>query len=151
MRSFFEFPPHQVAAVPVPSSAMPPEMTGQLYDYAPTVDGVLARLANAPEDHRRHHAVMMGWDNTARRGAAASVFRGATPGHFRRWLRGVVRHEQNHPSHEERLIFVNAWNEWAEGTCLEPDRDFGRGWLEAVRSAIGMMTKPPTKPILRRD
>ncbi len=33
------------------------------------------------------------------------------------------------------MIFINAWNEWAEGTYLEPDQDFGRGWLEAVASA----------------
>jgi len=37
----------------------------------------------------------------------------------------------------DRSMFVNAPNEWAEGTCLEPDWDFGRGWLEPVRSALG--------------
>jgi lipopolysaccharide biosynthesis protein len=135
--SFFEFPPHSLLAVPAPPTAMLSEVKGQVYEYAPTVDRALAQMVEAQEASRRHRAVMMGWDNTARRGRAAYVFRGATPGHFRRWLRGIVLHEQTNPYPEERLIFVNAWNEWAEGTCLEPDRDFGRGWLEAVRSALG--------------
>jgi hypothetical protein len=39
-------------------------------------------------------------------------------------------------------VFINAWNEWAEGTYLEPDRDFGHGWLEAVASAAGHRTLP---------
>jgi lipopolysaccharide biosynthesis protein len=135
--SFFEFPPHNLPAVPATSTIMVPGMSGQIFDYVPTVDAALARLTTAPVAHGRHPGVMLGWDNTARRAAAAHVFRGATPCHFRRWLRGVVRQQQATAGSEERLIFVNAWNEWAEGTCLEPDQDFGRGWLEAVQSALG--------------
>jgi lipopolysaccharide biosynthesis protein len=78
---------------------------------------------------------MMGWDNTARRGRDAFVFHGATPTNFRKWLRASVRAARVEATAPETAVFVNAWNEWAEGTYLEPDRDFGEGWLEAVASA----------------
>jgi len=38
--------------------------------------------------------------------------------------------------HEERIVVIRAWNEWSEGNYLEPDRKFGRGFLEAFRDAI---------------
>lgn len=132
--SYFEFPPH---GLPTAAVDQPPGSTGQIFDYPATVDRTVERLGSVVDDRLIHHGVMAGWDNTARRGASSHVFRGATPAHFRRWLRAVVRHEQARTNDVEKLIFINAWNEWAEGTYLEPDRDFGRGWLEAVRSALG--------------
>jgi len=132
--SYFEFPPHRLPTV-MSETALAAFATGQVFDYPGTVDRAVASLPGA--DRRVHRGVMMGWDNTARRGSAAHVYEGATPCQFRRWLREVVVHEQASGLAEEKLVFVNAWNEWAEGTCLEPDQNFGRGWLEAVRSALG--------------
>lgn len=39
-------------------------------------------------------------------------------------------------SNEENLIFINAWNEWAEGTHLEPDQKWGRRYLEMTQKAL---------------
>lgn len=135
--AFFEFPPHGVPAVAVPESERPANLTGGMYDYGRTVDAARGKLNDSDPAIPVHFGAMMGWDNTARRGSAAHIFKGATPANFRRWMRGVVKHWYTLPDAENRLVLVNAWNEWAEGTCLEPDRDFGRGWLEAVRSAVG--------------
>jgi lipopolysaccharide biosynthesis protein len=131
--AYFEFPPHKVAAQPL--RPLPPRISerfqGALFDYNRTVTASLAQL-NEPITGRRHRCVMAAFDNTARK-ASGQIYHGATPTNFRRWLRGTIQHECY--QHGERVVFINAWNEWAEGTYLEPDCDFGCGWLEAVASA----------------
>ena len=63
-----------------------------------------------------HPTVFPGWDNTARRGNDAYVFHGANQLAFRRWLASAAQYAAaNTPS----LVFVNAWNEWAEGAAVE--------------------------------
>jgi hypothetical protein len=79
---------------------------------------------------------MPGWDNAPRRAESAYVFHAANPLSFRRWLAraSAAAVSGDGPS----LLFVNAWNEWAEGAHLEPDARFGRAYLEAVRDAVGV-------------
>jgi hypothetical protein len=132
--AYFEFPPHLVPVQPLRPLpfGLPEGFLRDLHDYNRTVTAALGKL-NEPVRGRRHRAVMAGFDNTARKGTSGHVYHGATPTNFRRWLRGTVLHERHEVG--ERVVFINAWNEWAEGASIEPDRDFGCGWLEAVASA----------------
>lgn len=75
------------------------------------------------------------WDNTARYKNRATIFRGANPERFEYWFARLVESmpKRNLP---ENLIFVNAWNEWAEGTYLEPDETNGFRYLEAIKRVL---------------
>lgn len=87
-------------------------------------------------DYTLFRGVCPGWDNTARRKQSATVFANASPKLFEQWLDNVFKDTVNRfPEKNQRLVFVNAWNEWAEGAHLEPDRRHGYAWLEAVRQA----------------
>lgn len=110
-------------------------LAGDLYSYDAAVNS--ADLATSgPRGLCVHPGVMPGWDNTPRRGEAAYVFHGSNPLSFRRWLaRAATAAAAGDGS---PLLFVNAWNEWAEGARLEPDVRFGRAYLEAVRDAVGV-------------
>ncbi|MBA4749956.1 MAG: glycoside hydrolase family 99-like domain-containing protein [Alphaproteobacteria bacterium] len=76
------------------------------------------------------------WDNTARRGERATIFEYASPANYHECLYNVLKDTQKRFSKtDERLVFVNAWNEWAEGAYLEPDQYYGYAYLEATRMA----------------
>lgn len=141
--AYFEFPPHEVPTheVSIDPVQRVAGFAAHVCDYNATVNAAIDRLA-VGSDGFRYRGVMTGWDNTARRGRNALVFHGATPTNFRRWLHAAVDRARAEAPEAETAVFINAWNEWGEGTYLEPDRDFGRGWLEAVASAVGGSTMP---------
>ncbi|MDH5453709.1 MAG: glycoside hydrolase family 99-like domain-containing protein [Paracoccaceae bacterium] len=75
------------------------------------------------------------WDNSARRpGGRAIIFRNSSPALFGDWLRAKTAAYR--PAGDANLLFINAWNEWAEGNYLEPCLSHGHGWLEAVRTGL---------------
>jgi hypothetical protein len=59
------------------------------------------------------------------------------------WLRETVARVVARRAPEERLIFINAWNEWAEGAYLEPDRRYAHQYLEATRRALLLACQEP--------
>jgi lipopolysaccharide biosynthesis protein len=79
------------------------------------------------------------WDNTARYGKRARLFDGASPEKFASYFRTLVEITANRPA-PEHFIFINAWNEWAESTYLEPDAKHGHKHLEAVREALAAIS-----------
>ena len=77
----------------------------------------------------------MGFDNTARRMTKASIYHGSTPERYKKLLMSLVDFtSRNHK--DERLIFINAWNEWAESNYLEPDSRYGEAYLIATNEAL---------------
>ena len=130
-----EFPPHgaRVLTANLQVDITNPDYRGSVYDYREFVQDLLA----TPEPlYVSHPTVMPGWDNTARLPNVANIFINAAPEIYEVWLREVVARavEQRRP--EERLVFINAWNEWAEGAHLEPDRRYGGQYLVATRRAL---------------
>jgi predicted O-methyltransferase YrrM len=129
-----EFPPHgenleeNLCAV----DEIGPEFKGAVFDFAAVAR---RRIAMTTPPFRLYRTAMPGWDNTPRRGRAATVFHNASPEVYEEWLRALVNEARLAPP-DHRLVFVNAWNEWAEGAHLEPDQRFGISYLEATRRAL---------------
>jgi lipopolysaccharide biosynthesis protein len=130
-----EFPPHGIrpAEPAAPVAGLDPAFSGLIYDYAQTARDFAARPT---PPYRRFHGVMPSWDNTARVGRRAGIAAHADPEAYRSWLETVVNRTRRDKDGDERLVFINAWNEWGEGCHLEPDRRYGMAWLEATRAAL---------------
>jgi lipopolysaccharide biosynthesis protein len=130
-----EFPPHGVRTPPVNTrfEITNPDFDGMIVDYRQYVVDALARPDPGWCVHR---TVMPAWDNTARRPDHALTFVNATPEIYEIWLREVIARTVETYAPAQQLVFINAWNEWAESAHLEPDRRFGRQYLEATRRAL---------------
>jgi len=88
-------------------------------------------------NYRLYRSVCPSWDNTARRKNRGTVFVNSSPQGYQEWLtNAIVDTCEEIKVPNERLIFINAWNEWAEGAHLEPDQYFGYAYLDATRKAM---------------
>jgi len=132
-----EFPPLGFGA-PIDTvglGGLNPGFCGRVHDYGAVVDQALAQ---ARPDYPLYRSAMLSWDNTARKADRADIFTHFSIGDYRRWIAALCADAQDRltgPS-EERLVFVNAWNEWAEGTHLEPDQRYGFAYLQATYDAL---------------
>lgn len=131
-----EFPPNNSSPPDITSSVVPlkDDFSGKVYDW----DIFLERSNNYSDpSYKLFRSVCPGWDNTARRKSTGTCFINNTPEKYEIWLQNAIEDtERRFECADERLIFVNAWNEWAEGAHLEPDCDTGYAYLNATRRAL---------------
>ena len=106
---------------------------GTIYDYGTFVreKGYLKHTTE-----KLFRAVTPGFDNTVRRANRAMVTDGTTPVLYKTWLTDVALETMENASLDDKLIFINAWNEWAEGAYLEPDLKWQYGYLKATADAL---------------
>lgn len=103
-------------------------------------------MNQADPGFKRFQCVTPSWDNTARRDQDGVVLLEATPVRYEKWLRTSIKKTLERFSGDEQLVFVNAWNEWAEGNHLEPDLKWGRAYLEATLRAVSTPTTVELTP-----
>jgi len=127
------FPPHNHRWTWLPHEGLGVDerFTGNLLSYQALVKDAERRLRTQPRPSL-YPGVMVAFDNTPRRQWDSDVWYGSNPYTFRRWLASAVSSVLDRDP-EERVVFVNAWNEWAEGAVLEPTNRYGRSFLMAVR------------------
>lgn len=85
--------------------------------------------------YKRFPGITPMWDNTARRKSGAFILKDASPEKYQAWLENIFKTFKPY-SADEDFIFINAWNEWAEGNHLEPCQKWGRRYLEATKKVI---------------
>ena len=132
-----EFPPHKLAggldAINHSLDILNPGYQGHVVHYQSIVDR--AREWPVP-DYPLVRSVFPGWDNEARRPGKGYTFAFSSPARYKDWLSFAVQYAEQRPVAGERLVMINAWNEWAEGAHLEPDRRYGRAYLQATREVL---------------
>jgi len=135
-----EFPPHKVAGELPPLNPNLTFLDDEFSGLAISYDDVVTRsLAEAAPSFPLIRGVLPSWDNDARRQGSGMVIHGSTPAKYEAWLTDIISRAGETKFFGESIVVVNAWNEWAEGTYLEPDIHFGGAYLNATgRAAVGM-------------
>lgn len=108
-------------------------MHNRIRSYA---DFAKRQMASKPDPgYKRFPGITPMWDNTARRKTDAYILKDSSPQLYGEWLQSIVDRFVPY-SAEENFIFINAWNEWAEGNHLEPDEKWGRQYLEVTSEKL---------------
>lgn len=146
-----EFPPNLANPCNITGQQqlLNPDYHGQVLDWRELANEYMRRPMPR---YRLFPAVNCGWDNEPRRPGQGRTYLHASPRRYRDWLSHTVHTRlADAPSHD-RLVFINAWNEWAEGAVLEPDARLGHAWLQATRdslvSAVSKASAPARVPCL---
>lgn len=131
-----QFPPHNIPTTNITQSVRPlsSDYNGQVYSY-PAICGQVREHLDKFE-FPVIPAVFPGWDNTARRGKAGFCFHGSDPEPYSSWLSEAALHAVDKPVGGSSMVFINAWNEWAEGAHLEPDQKYGHAFLRATAEVL---------------
>ena len=139
-----------LTAIPSPPPQLPPLLskilnklglarphtfrTNRMFSYSEVVAAMLAR-PSVP--YPRFPCVTPAWENTARRSqGGANILLGSTPSANGHWLRTVLADQQTLDQLPKPIVFINAWNEWAEGNHLEPDLRNGHQYLEMTKETL---------------
>ena len=135
MDACVEFPPHTTICPDVTDNfeILNPDFCGNIYDINYFVKN---KYHLYESESKTFKTVFPSWDNTARKPKNPSIFHGSNPALYGEWLRDCMKYTKEKMNKEERFVFVNAWNEWAEGAHLEPDRKYGYAYLKETRNAI---------------
>ena len=132
-----EFPPRDVSEMqnePVSFKGVE-GYNGLTFDYTALVDSILSSRKQLKE--KIYRTVMLGWDNTPR--IKNGLFNSADNFDIKKyydWLKANVEETEKVFEPEKRFVFINAWNEWGEGTYLEPDEKYGYASINTTSRAI---------------
>ena len=131
-----EFPPHGLT---IYNEKRIKGITGSVFDYREIVNKVVSQLNKKDNDNYSlplYRTPMLGWDNSARRASGWTVYAGYSLKFLYIWVKSIINEAKWKYNDESSFIFINAWNEWAEGAYLEPDKQYGYANINTFSQAI---------------
>jgi hypothetical protein len=133
-----EFPPHKLLEKTdkyIPECYVNPNFGGTFWSMKNFLQE--KRYLYKHKSKKYYRGVFPSWDNSSRKATdGACIFTDITLTGFKQWLKDVILESKRIHENEDNFVFINAWNEWAEGAHLEPDQRYGYAYLQAVKEVI---------------
>lgn len=132
---FIEFPPHQVKNEMTQKKIefVDPKCKVKIYNAA---DYINKEKYNYHADFTIFKCCFPSWDNTPRNAYTNSTIFEMADDSFEKWLTGIISWTKKNNTKKEQYVYINAWNEWAEGAILEPTTRYGYKNLETVKRCL---------------
>ncbi len=133
-----EYQPH--AMLPLmeqfrPAGYLNPYFNGCIFDAQLFIENKKYMIEHV--SRRYYRSALVSWDNTARKAVSrGNIVQGLNPDTLKKWLSDIITESKEIHSMDENIVFVNSWNEWAEGSHLEPDMKYGYGYLQAIKDVL---------------
>lgn len=112
---------------------LPSNSNLQLFDYKEVVK---RQLVDTVQSYPRYKTIFPIWDNTARKKENGTVYLNTSLEAFRLSLRETIKYTKHNFKENQQYLFINAWNEWAEGCHIEPDMIHGYSFLETIQEEV---------------
>ena len=132
-----EFPPQRIVEhrqYVTDGNPVNPNFKGYVYSMKEAIES--GSLVETNPDFPLFRGIFPGWDNTARKAYSNASVYIQSPETYQIWLSELIKWTREHHEFDKQFIFINAWNEWAEGAHLEPDSRYGYAYLQATRDAL---------------
>lgn len=138
-----EYPPHVIWDGELDdyevSGYLNPHFNGRILDASSFIKN--RAYLRKPKSINYYRSALVSWDNTARKTSLNGVIiHGLNPGTFKVWLKDIIAESKQIHSKANDIVFINSWNEWAEGSHLEPDLRYGYAYLQAVKEVFRVET-----------
>ncbi|MEE9332751.1 MAG: glycoside hydrolase family 99-like domain-containing protein [Granulosicoccaceae bacterium] len=144
-----EFPPHKLCQnmrqIQSELTLIDQSYSGIVHSYNDVIE---RSLNETPPAFPLIKTVVPHWDNDARREGRGMTLHGSTPDRYGQWLDGAIEYANENPFNDTPMVFINAWNEWAEGAYIEPDVHYGHAYLNATRRAVYGLERNAKKLLL---
>lgn len=132
-----EFPPHtpRNSSIEINKYAFyDNSKPSYIFNYNEIIDGYLSKTFQ----HKLpvYKTATLRWDNSARKNINWMNYINFSPELFYKWISGIIQYTKNNTLLHDKFFFINAWNEWAEGTYLEPDRITGYTNINTLSKAL---------------
>lgn len=135
-----EFPPHNIIPEDLTENFKCANFRGNIYNTLTYINNDNNKIANT--SFTLFRGLMLNWDNTPRKGMFGNIFINNTPENYGKWLSEAIEDTiSNSACEQEKLLFINAWNEWAEGTHLEPNLKYGYAYLNETKRRLNSYLK----------
>ena len=129
----FDFPPHGIGHKETVLTGLDSK---KVFNYEKIVNDIEHLYVEHFPLKPFTYSITMGWDNSSRRKEGYTIYHNYSLESFYKWLKVIIKETRRRNDKEHRFIFINAWNEWAEGTYLEPDEKYGYANINTLSKAL---------------